>query len=125
MGKNLTILNFPTRRAWKLKVTQVPCSCGQEDVVKAPDGCLQYDSGISGSLKSFNYDGVGCFSNDQICDPDNIESCEFVAGYTGQLNNLDYTACIEQEYGFCGTEFYQVRIENTNNDFPQELNDIN
>ena len=75
--------------------------------MKAPDGCLQYDSGISGSLKSFNYDGVGCFSNDQICDPDNIESCEFVAGYTGQLNNLDYTACIEQEYGFCGTEFYQ------------------
>ena len=29
------------------------------------------------------------------------------SGYTGQLNNLDYTTCIEQEYGFCGTEFYQ------------------
>ena len=28
-------------------------------------------------------------------------------GYTGQLNNLDYTVCIDQEYGFCGTEFYQ------------------
>ena len=30
-----------------------------------------------------------------------------IAGYTGQLNNLDYTVCIDQEYGFCGTEFYQ------------------
>lgn len=26
----------------------------------------------------------------------------------GQLNNLDYTVCIQQEYGFCGTEYYQV-----------------
>ena len=29
------------------------------------------------------------------------------SGYTGQLNNLDYTVRIDQEYGFCGTEFYQ------------------
>ena len=60
--------------------TQVPCSCGGE-VEKAPDGCLQYHSGISGGLKSFNYDGIGCFSNDHICDPDNLDSCEFVAGF--------------------------------------------
>ena len=80
-GNNLTMLNFPTRRAWKLKVSQVPCSCGTKEVMKAPDGCLQYHSGISGNLKSFNYDGIGCFSNDHICDPDNIKSCEFVAGF--------------------------------------------
>ena len=49
--------------------------------MKAPDGCLQYHSGISGNLKSFNYDGIGCFSNDHICDPDNLDSCEFVAGF--------------------------------------------
>ena len=30
-----------------------------------------------------------------------------LSGYTGQLNNLDYTVCIDQEYGFCGAEFYQ------------------
>ena len=95
-------------------------------MLKAPDGCLQFHTNISGNVKSFNYNGVGCFSNDHVCDPDNLESCEFVAGgpppllfpliplfatdhsgYTGQLNNLDYTVCIDQEYGFCGTEFYQ------------------
>ena len=64
-----------------VKVTQVPCSCGEGEVMKAPDGCLQHHTGISGGLKSFNYDGIGCFSNDHICDPDNLDSCEFVAGF--------------------------------------------
>jgi hypothetical protein len=27
---------------------------------------------------------------------------------SGHLNNMDYTACIEEEYGFCGMEYYQV-----------------
>jgi len=106
-GKNLTMLKFPTRRAWKMKVTQIPCGCGKNQMLRSPDGCLQFHTNISGNVKSLNYNGVGCFSNDPVCDPDNLESCEFVAGYTGQLNNLDYTICIDQEYGFCGTEFYQ------------------
>ena len=49
-------------------------------MLKAPDGCLQFHTNISGNVKSFNYKGVGCFSNDHVCDPDNLESCEFVAG---------------------------------------------
>jgi len=105
---NITMLNFPTRRAWKVKVSQIPCGCVESKVKRAPDGCLQYFNGISGSIKSFNYDQVGCFSNDHICEPTNLESCDIYAGYTGQLNNLDYAACIEQEYGFCGTEYYQA-----------------
>ena len=54
------------------------------------------------------YDLVGCFSNDHICDPTILVSCDIYAGYIGQLNNLDYTACIEQKYGFCSTEYYQA-----------------
>jgi hypothetical protein len=27
---------------------------------------------------------------------------------SGHLNNMEYTACIEEEYGFCGMEYYQV-----------------
>ena len=50
-------------------------------MLTAPDGCLQFHTNISGGVKSFNYNGVGCFSNDHVCDPDNLESCEFVAGY--------------------------------------------
>lgn len=33
------------------------------------------------------------------------------AGYTGHLNNLDYTICIEQEYGFCGMEYSEAPNE--------------
>ena len=65
--------------------------------MKAPDGCLQYHSGISGNLKSFNYDGVGCFSNDHICDPDNLESCEFVAGFYF-MNNVNRMITENEQY---------------------------
>jgi hypothetical protein len=37
-----------------------------------------------------------------------LESCDINAGYTGLVNNLDYSACIEQEHVFCGTEHYQA-----------------
>lgn len=57
-------------------------------MLKAPDGCLQFHTNISGNVKSFNYKGVGCFSNDHVCDPDNLESCEFVAG-DAQSSNYD------------------------------------
>jgi hypothetical protein len=40
-----------------VQVTQIPCGCS--DTTGAPDGCLQYYSGISGNIKSFNYDNVG------------------------------------------------------------------
>ncbi len=39
------------------QVTQIPCGCS--NTTGAPDGCLQYYSGISGNIKSFNYDNVG------------------------------------------------------------------
>jgi hypothetical protein len=103
---NLPTASFSTRRAWKIKVEQLSCGCSTSTA--APDGCLQYYTGISGSVKSFNYDHVGCYSNDQVCDPANVGTCDLFAGFTGHLNNLDYTVCIEQEYGFCGTEYYQA-----------------
>ena len=40
-----------------MQVTQIPCGCS--GISGAPDGCLQYYTGISGSVKSFNYDNVG------------------------------------------------------------------
>ena len=54
-------------------------------MLRSPDGCLQFHTNISGNVKSLNYNGVGCFSNDPVCDPDNLESCEFVAGIIAML----------------------------------------
>ena len=44
---------------------------------RAPSDCYQYLTGISGTLKSFNYPTV-------------------------MLSAIQYTACVRQEYGYCG-----------------------
>jgi len=33
------------------------------------------------------------------------------SGYTGHLNNLDYSICIEEEYGFCGIKYMAIPDE--------------
>nr|XP_012551440.2 uncharacterized protein LOC101744434 [Bombyx mori] len=63
-------------RIWKVKVTQIPCS----STYKADEGCLQYYTGVSGQLRSFNYDPASGF----------------------QLSNQDYGICIRMERNFCG-----------------------
>ncbi len=54
-------LQFDTRRAWNIKVTQIPCGCSDLDVPKAPRGCLSYHTGFSGEIRSFNYEGFSCY----------------------------------------------------------------
>ncbi|KAJ8890645.1 hypothetical protein PR048_010154 [Dryococelus australis] len=49
----------------------------------ANDGCVQYFTGVSGQIKSYNYNtGAGL-----------------------QLSNQDYTACIRTERNFCGIQY--------------------
>ncbi|XP_065576806.1 cubilin-like [Artemia franciscana] len=99
---------FPERRAWKIHVNQIPCDCVETKVPRAPSGCLQYYEGISGHIKGFNFDGFGCFAQVPYCkvhemvDP---SDCDMRVGFTGHLNNLDYSVCIQEEAGFCGIEY--------------------
>ncbi|XP_042210065.1 cubilin-like isoform X2 [Homarus americanus] len=105
------ILSFPTRRAWSVRVTQIPCDCPKSRVPKAPVGCLQYYQGLTGNFKSFNFDGVGCYSEDRWCDFSTIKhpsDCDIRVGYTGHYNNLDYSICVEPESGFCGIQYQQM-----------------
>ncbi|XP_071515947.1 uncharacterized protein [Panulirus ornatus] len=109
--KDAEIVNFPTRRAWSIRVTQIPCHCPNSRVPKAPVGCLQYYQGLTGEFKSFNFDGVSCYSEDRWCDFTTIQhvsDCDVRVGYTGHLNNLDYSICVEPESGFCGIQYQQV-----------------
>ena len=51
--------------------------------VAAADGCLQYFTGVSGQMFSFNYnDATGL-----------------------QLSNTDYTMCVRMERNFCGIQY--------------------
>lgn len=70
-------------RKWKIKTTQIEC----DNLAKAPDGCLQYYTGVSGSFTSFN---GGSTTN-------------------AMLANQDYTACIRKEAGMCSFGVRQSR----------------
>ena len=66
-------------RVWDIKVTQVECSNPN-----APDsGCLQYQTGVSGRIETFNYG----------------------AGTEAHANSQQYTVCIRQEEGYCCIQF--------------------
>lgn len=54
-----------------------------DKIFAAEEGCLQYFTGVSGQIQSYNYD------------PN-----------TGlQLSNQDYSACIRMERNFCGIQY--------------------
>ena len=53
------------------------------NVLPAEEGCLQYFTGVSGQIKSYNYDpGAGL-----------------------QLSKQDYSICIRMERNFCGIQY--------------------
>ena len=69
-----------TTPEWNIHIMQISCLAQW----KPQDGCLQYFTGLTGYVKSFNYDG----------------------GY--HLANHQYTACIRAERGYCTIGYSQV-----------------
>ena len=51
------------------------------------------------------------YSHDYVCNANQLHDCAMNAGYTGHFNNLDYSVCIKEEYGFCGIEYYPAKDE--------------
>jgi len=80
-------------RKWKIKISQIPCNAQY----RAGDSCLQYYTGMSGRVKSFNY-GDPAMPNF----PPEME-----AG--SQLSAQEYTACMRAEEGFCGIVYVPCR----------------
>jgi hypothetical protein len=61
-------------------------------VLAAEEGCLQYFTGVSGQIKSYNYDpGAGL-----------------------QLSRQDYSICIRMERNFCGIQYTACPDSGTN-----------
>ncbi|ODM97145.1 hypothetical protein Ocin01_09540 [Orchesella cincta] len=69
-------------RKWRIKISQVPCNAQY----RAGDSCLQYFTGMSGRIKSFNY------GDPTMMGPE----------YGMQLSAQEYTTCVRAEEGFCG-----------------------
>ncbi|CAG9558262.1 unnamed protein product [Danaus chrysippus] len=79
-------------RRWNIQLTQLGCDCPGI----APNGCLQYYTGMTGTINSFNY---GTAANTAL-------SASLVTG-TRQIANLNYGICIRMEAGFCGIQYAQ------------------
>ena len=71
-------LGDTTNNQYKIKVTQY--SCNDVDVATSA-GCLQYFTGVTGTIDSYNL------------------------ANTVQLATLDYQNCIRQEEGYCCIEY--------------------
>ncbi len=79
-------------RKWKIKISQIQCNAEY----RAGDSCLQYNIGMSGRIKSFNYG-----------DPNLINTPEME--YGRQLSAQEYSVCMRAEEGFCGIVYVPCR----------------
>lgn len=72
----------PLARSWKILVRTIEC----DSPSKAPGGCLQYFTGTSNNVKSFNFADDGAM-----------------------IDNLLYSICIRREAGMCSYTVRQAR----------------
>ena len=84
-------------RSWDIKVTQY--SCGQQ--FGGPDGCLQYFTGQSGTVSSFNFPTTSS----------NVDTT------VTHLSNQNYMMCWRQERGFCAICFVTAIQAGTQHSF--------
>ncbi|XP_014369924.2 uncharacterized protein LOC106719946 [Papilio machaon] len=80
-------------RRWNMRLTQLGCDCPGI----APNGCLQYYTGLTGTINSFNYGTT----------PNTALSASLVTG-TRQIANLNYGICIRMEAGYCAIQYSQA-----------------
>jgi hypothetical protein len=73
-----------TPREWDIKVTQYACG----DLQGGPEGCLQYFTGTSGKVSSFNF-----------------PTTTPIGSTTTHLSSQRYSMCFRQEQGFCSICF--------------------
>lgn len=82
-----------TTRSWDIKVTQY--NCGDEDM-GGPMGCLQYWTGTSGYISSYNF-------------PPTATASTMTATVT-HLKNQYYKACVRRASGYCYI-CYSVKLD--------------
>ncbi|OQR72619.1 hypothetical protein BIW11_01270 [Tropilaelaps mercedesae] len=86
-------------RDWRIKISMISCVSQH----RAPVGCLQYQTGISGHVRSFNFN----------------QRNETRLGY---LNGVDYAICFRRERDMCSIT-YSVRTEQDDLELLPDSND--
>lgn len=66
--------------SWRIKISQIECDSQR----RAPEGCLQYLTGVSGSFQSLGFNEAN----------------------PGAITRFaDYTICVRNEAGFCAIDY--------------------
>ncbi|XP_039450317.1 uncharacterized protein LOC120429171 [Culex pipiens pallens] len=89
------VSNSDEPKAFNIRIIQL-------SELQAPEGCLQYFTGVNGYIKSFNYDD---------------HSVLVTRREPGYLNNLNYAICIRRTPNFCSTTFSNVNEYGEENAF--------
>lgn len=83
-----TVIPAAATESWRIKVSQIECSSRN----RAPNGCLQYFTGIRNTATSFNYDGTGLHATG------------------GNLDSQDYQICFRTEQGMCSIAYSETAV---------------
>merc|ERR1711879_478639 len=86
MGTDQSLTTATSTAAWRIRVDQYEC----DSPVLAPEGCLQYFTGIAGNVSSFNWKTTANSEDDD---------------YPNQISSLNYNICIRRESGYCAVEW--------------------
>ena len=73
-------------KSWQIRILQFECG----SPMIAPDGCLQYHTGVFGNVSSFNWK-LEDNTNDHM--------------FANSLSNLSYSVCIRRESGYCSIDW--------------------
>ncbi|XP_050299803.1 uncharacterized protein LOC126738482 [Anthonomus grandis grandis] len=82
--KIMVLSTTGARKRFKMKICQYSDSCSTSQ-----SNCLQYYTGVTGTIQSFNYDQAAMFNRS-------------VPGY---FNDLNYAICIRREAGYCSITY--------------------
>merc|ERR1712050_19921 len=86
---NFAFSGTSTTRLWDIKVAQIPCGANYAP----PDGCLQYQEGLTGRLETFN----------------------FASTTSSHLLSQSYAVCIRREAGYCCVQYQVCADDNSFN----------
>ncbi|XP_062538544.1 uncharacterized protein LOC134206829 isoform X2 [Armigeres subalbatus] len=89
------VSNSNEPKAFNIRITQLTSR-------EAPEGCLQFYTGINGYIKSFNYDD---------------HSVVVTERKPSYLNNLNYAICIRRAPNFCAVTFENIGDGGEDNQF--------
>lgn len=86
-GIHISLGSSDYERSWNIRVTQIECG----ESWTAPANCLQYFTGITGTVSTWNY-----------------EDTNYI-----HTNNQDYAVCVRREEGYCGVSWTQHSSANS------------